>query len=263
MAALAKKIKFTYILIPEDEDKDLQELVCEYTSETIVPCLTNACKKHYQKAKKVNESKYRDQLLAQIKSKDPNAVIPEETLKMLSQVQLVSIDPLLFNEANNDYYGVSLYTDDSASAKNSKVNSRATSIAHACGKNITVIGDAFLSASRDDQRDYFVRCDLKIEDITGANDNHWMERARLQAQNMQQQRQTQGQTTKKKAVSKAQAKAYKVKLIKWKESKLRDFDTNEEFRVKKIEKYGSRNGYEQFLQDKLTKKCQDSLGYVP
>ena len=57
MAALAKKIKFTYILVPEDEGKDLQELVCEYTSETIVPCLTNACKKHFQKAKKVNESK--------------------------------------------------------------------------------------------------------------------------------------------------------------------------------------------------------------
>ena len=197
MAALVKKTKFTYIFIPEDEGKDLQELDCEYTSDTIVPCLTNACKKHYQKAKKVNESKYRDQLLAQIKSKDPNAVIPEETLKMLSQVQLVSIDPLLFNEANNDYYGVSLYTDDSASAKNSKVNSRATSIAHACGKNITVIGDAFLSASRDDQRDYFVRCDLKLEDITGANDNNWMERARLQTQNMQQQRQTQADNEEK------------------------------------------------------------------
>ena len=263
MAALAKKTNFTYIFIPEDEGKDLQELDCEYTSDTIVPCLTNACKKHYQKAKKVNESKYRDQLLSQIKSKDPNAVISEDTLKMLSQVQLVSIDPLLFNEANNDYYGVSLYTDDSASAKNCKVNTRATSIAHACGKNITVIGDAFLSASRDDQRDYFVRCDLKLDDVTGGNDNNWMERARLQAQNMQQQRQLQGHVTKKKVVTKVQAKAYKVKLIQWKESKLKDFDTNEDVRVKKIEKYGSRNGYEKFLEDKLLKKCQDSLGYVP
>ena len=38
-----------------------------------------------------------------------------------------------------------------------------------------------------------------------------------------------------------------------------EFDSNEEFRLKKIEKYGSKDGYEQFLQKKLEKKFNDTV----
>ena len=263
--------KFIYVLIPEDNNKPLQELTCEYNEETIVPCLTNACKKHYNKIKTINKEKYRDQVISQIKSKDPNVVIPEETLNMLSQVQLVSIDPLLYNEKNNNYYGVSLYTDDSASAKNSQVNMRATSIARACGKNITVIGDAFISASRDDQKDFFVRCDFKIEDVSSNNaKNNWVERAKMQTLNLLKQQQaaannnnknttTARSSNKKKNVTKKVADEYKQKLLKWKDGKLIEFDSNEEIRLQKIEKYGSKDGYEQFLQKKLEKKFNDTV----
>ncbi len=267
MASLPEKT-FKYVLIPEENTKALQELTIKYSDETLVPCLTNACKKHYQKKVIQHKELYREQIIAQLKDKDPNVQIQDNMLNMLTKVQLVSIEPLLYNEKNNDYYGVSLYCDDSAASKNSVVNTRATSIAHACGKNINVIGDAFLSASKDDQKDYFIRCDFTIGDLDEKN-NNWIQRAKVQQKQLQAANaqntssDTNNSSSSRKKVSKKEGVAYKKKLIKWKEDKLHEFDSNQALQLKKVEKFKTRENYATFLDKKIREKCQSVLGYFP
>ena len=142
---------------------------------------------------------------------------------------------------------------------------RATSIARACGKNITVIGDAFISASRDDQKDFFVRCDFKIEDVSSNNaKNNWVERAKMQTLNLLKQQQaaannnnknttTARSSNKKKNVTKKVADEYKQKLLKWKDGKLIEFDSNEEFRLQKLKNMDQKMVMNSFYRKNLKK----------
>ena len=62
---------------------------------------------------------------------------------------LVDCVPLLLNKKESNFVGVNVYVDDRASMKGLPENRRATELAMKCGKQIRIIGDAFIARSFD------------------------------------------------------------------------------------------------------------------
>ena len=255
----SSKQSFKFVLVPENPKDPIQELVCEYNSSTIVQCLTDQCKVHYKKnavvSSKKQQAAYREGVVKQILEKNPNFNVVEQAavLDQFMGMQMVAVEPILLAKKENNWYGVSMYCDDSAGQKeNVQINQRASHIMNLCGRPMEVLGDAFFSASIDDQRDLFKRLDLTLSDFSP--EAKWVKMAMGQAI-----AKAQSAVAKKVGVTPAMAASYRKKLDEWVKGKLKGFDEDESVRKVKLEKYGSREGDQKFLAKKADAKYKATV----
>lgn len=143
---------------------------------------------------------------------------------------------------------MSLYCDDSATAKGLPMNDRASALCVACGRPTRIMGDVFLARAQDDSRDLYQRLDLKIADFSPMAD--WVKQAALAASSKQQS----GSVQATAAPSTQRLKAYLKELELWVATKLSDFDSDRAVSKKMSKKHGDRQGYEAFLKGKVAAK---------
>jgi len=260
----AAKKTFKYVLVPENRNDPIEELVLEYSDATIVPCLTQKCNAHYSKQGLLGQDpakreKYREGIIAQIQAKNPgfDPTQQPELVESFMGMQMCAMEPIVMPEQKNGWYGVSLYCDDSAGQKNSGVNERATAIMSLCGRPLQVVGDAFFSACRDDQKDLYERLDLPISEFSP--DAKWVKQARNQALAKAAKAKKDQEAMEPKKVEPQVADAYRQKLQAWMDEKLRSFDEDSAVRTSRVEKHGSRVGYEEFLREKIEEKFKKSV----
>merc|ERR1712146_391881 len=55
---------------------------------------------------------------------------------------------------------------------------------------------------------------------------------------------------------------FRKRLESWKGDKLQNFDSDSEFRSARVKKYGSRDGFEKYLNDRIKKQLADQLGDI-
>ena len=107
------------------------------------------------------------------------AGVDDKLLDVATSLRLVENISLLSNSRDNGFEGVNMYVDDEGSIRDAPRNLRATEIAHCCGKQIDVKGDAFLARVMDNGDD-FARLDLTLGEVSSSAG--WVAAARAQAE---------------------------------------------------------------------------------
>lgn len=273
MAALANSSKksFTFLYIPCDDTKDVEERTIDFKPEDEVGCLTQTLQPHFASRSGTRDSvaareTMREQLMAEAKKKgySLDSAQQELMLERMTSCQMVDVLPMNLATRQNNWTVVSVYCDDSAVAKGLPMNMRATKLSVACGKPTRVMGDVFVARAQDDNRDLYHRLDFKKEDF--APNAKWVLKAKRQndekavsqgLENLKAQAAAAAEVSSKptaRKVSSKKLKSYKADLQKWVLSKLAEYDSNESFRTTRNATYGDKNGYETFLLAKVEKK---------
>ena len=250
---------FTYLYIPNDDTKDIEERTLTYSSDNEIGCLTQTLRDHFvqiqgnKSAAEVQSTMYSAlQAEAAQKGIDITDDNKAKILEQLAQSQMVDIVPLQMATSSNGWTAVSLYVDDKGVNKGVALNVRATKLSVACGRPVRVMGDAFVARAQDDNRDLYKRGNILKSDF--APNAAWVVEAN---------RATTGGgsgsgavVSKKKAapVDSARLEKYAAQLETWVSSKLKQWDEDEVFRKERTIKYESKEKFEAYLRSKVDKK---------
>jgi len=80
--------------------------------------------------------------------------IDDSTIQQIFSMTSVDTIPLINNKLSTSYTSVQMYVDDKGQLKKLPVNQRATDILRMCGKNIEVLGDAYIARYYDDEKEF-------------------------------------------------------------------------------------------------------------
>lgn len=173
-AELAARGEYTYVLIPHEAHKPMQEFKhpCNTTLED--DDLREALKLHFSQTGTLTEAQLAAHcwnLKQQIHEKSPETPVRDEDL--LAVASGVNVDTFAMTVPDKTHLmAVSLYADDKGHAKNAPINERACGLAQGCGHaNQSFRGDCFVSRYFDDD-DAWIRKDFKIEDCS--SDAQWV-----------------------------------------------------------------------------------------
>ena len=239
------KKAFTYLCIPADDDLAVKNCVQEFEASDEVGCLTTTLSKHFALVSMTESSRGSMRQMLHEEAEKKGIAADDGALDQLSRVQMVQVLPLLLATRENDYNSVSVYCDDSAVAKAQTLNKRATKLSVACGKPMRLMGDVFVARAQDDNHDVYHRMDLRVEDFTPQAE--WVLNARAANTAVT----TRTGVSKAPLLTKARLDTYAAELEQWVVTKLNVWDTDEDARAKKLQKYESRRGYEEWLRGKV------------
>lgn len=176
---------FMIVCIPQNDAEALSQRRVEYTQATLVSCLTDALKAHFQKKQPMPKgsaklSEFQETLKRKVQDSGAKNVDADAMAKMMASVQLVDIVPLLPQHKVFGWECVSMYVDDSALTKGVPINRRASELCVACGTPKQIYGDAFVARALDDNEDLFKRKDFTLDDMDSSA--QWVRKAQtLQA----------------------------------------------------------------------------------
>mmetsp|Transcript_53083 Transcript_53083/g.125388 ORF Transcript_53083/g.125388 Transcript_53083/m.125388 type:complete len:393 (-) Transcript_53083:379-1557(-) len=178
-------ISFTYVYIPCDDTKSMEERTMNTTKDKVLGCLLDVFRPHFAAAGKLETPEQRQALKDQIqqqmtKSGQPGQnpatqAITDEQLEMMCDSQTVDIVPLIPAVAAGKFISVTCYVDDRGSAKQLPHNRRATALVSASGGSVAVLGDAFVARALDNEAEDMVRYDFKLSEFDP--DSPWLKEA--------------------------------------------------------------------------------------
>ena len=174
---------FKYVYIPTDTAVAMEERVCEYKDGDEGGCLVEVLKAHFRRtgAKDADAAReaLRRQLQEQLTKAKSDAVVTDEMLDQIGDMQMVDVVSLINSNKASDFVAVGMYVDDQGVAKELDVNVRATMIADACGVKTVVRGDAFIArVLENEMADQYERLDFGMADVAPGRDAEWIKKAR-------------------------------------------------------------------------------------
>lgn len=261
--------KFQYVFVPADASAPVEEKTMKFAKkDDEVGCMSTQLQKHFSTGKLTSEqsANLKAQITAQMKQKTE---ISDTMLDLMSQTETIDIVALYPPKTDNKFVGINMYCDDKGVVKNLPINRRASEITALCGKPTQVHGDAFFGRVLDDGRDLFERQDFTLQDLQG--DAPWVRQAHKfntsqqesvnsNASELKTMLETGGVRKQKAPVTAAAKATYKRKLEAWAAGKLKQYDTDENFRKQRNAKYQDRAGYEKFLQTQQEEKMRAETG---
>jgi hypothetical protein len=160
---------FKVVYIPCDEDKPMGEVSLEQPLGQEVQCLMDYIKSQLSgmanataEQKKAHKEGIRKQISENPQTK--HVKITDEMLEMVSSMTHVDVVALMNNKKATDFEAVSMYVDDSGSAKGLPFNLRASQLCASVEKPLQVLGDAWVGCYFDDDDD-FKRHDFTLADV--------------------------------------------------------------------------------------------------
>eukprot|EP00656_Telonema_subtile_P006986 TRINITY_DN1325_c0_g1_i1.p1 TRINITY_DN1325_c0_g1~~TRINITY_DN1325_c0_g1_i1.p1 ORF type:complete len:312 (-),score=107.19 TRINITY_DN1325_c0_g1_i1:340-1275(-) len=164
--------KFSFVFIPVDVDRPLEEWEQEQPEGEEVECFTSRLQQYFRETTDSNANS-REVLKEQLQSQvGEGTEITDEMIQAVSGMQLVEALPLQSGTKANNFVHVNLYCDDSGTAKGSPRNPRASAISEQCGLPRCVNGDAFVARLVDDGNDLFHRYHFTLAEL--ASDAEWL-----------------------------------------------------------------------------------------
>mmetsp|Transcript_4394 Transcript_4394/g.4929 ORF Transcript_4394/g.4929 Transcript_4394/m.4929 type:complete len:296 (+) Transcript_4394:125-1012(+) len=153
---------FQAVFIPAEPSEPLQTITIHQGKNQALQCFIDHCKKHFAK---VSLSKEQLGVFSeQVKGHAKGQAVPSDMVELMSKMTTCDMIVLHPNRPESDYIAVNMYVDDKGVAKQLAINHRATSIAMACGKQVQIIGDAFIGKQFDNEED-FSRIDFTLKDL--------------------------------------------------------------------------------------------------
>eukprot|EP01025_Chloroclados_australasicus_P009359 TRINITY_DN13594_c0_g1_i5.p2 TRINITY_DN13594_c0_g1~~TRINITY_DN13594_c0_g1_i5.p2 ORF type:complete len:317 (-),score=60.49 TRINITY_DN13594_c0_g1_i5:1279-2229(-) len=177
------KDKFRYVYIPQDQDKQIEELEMPIPEGKEVECLLDNLKLHFAAGPKKTEAQTKAQISELKKKMQAGSKMADQLLEMAASMQAVESVNLLSNTPANKFVGVNMYVDDEGLIKGLPLNPRATSLAQTCGLLIKVYGDAFIARFMDSDAE-FERLDFTLKDVD--SNAEWVKLAKKQQEKRSQ-----------------------------------------------------------------------------
>ncbi|KAK9810399.1 hypothetical protein WJX72_010069 [[Myrmecia] bisecta] len=195
------KQTFKFVHIPADISEPITEIEQEYTEDKAVECLIDRLKAHFAKQRPQPTAEQRKRQREELLKHVPAGTnIPDSLMDAATNLNMVENIALITNTPANNYVGVNLYCDDTASITEAPFNPRASDITTCCGKPLQVRGDAFLARVFDNEDD-FKRLDFSLQEVSSsapwvkaAHDQNERKRQSESAQSVMQRLQAQGRS---------------------------------------------------------------------
>ena len=162
-----------YLFIPAALSDDVEERILTVPEGKEVECLTDTLKGHFSAvggdgggASSVMIEAIKAQLAAK-HGADAAAQVDPALLAQFAGQQMVEITSIQPGTKANGFCSTNMYSDDQGVAKQLPVNQRASAMCQACGKELQVTGDVFLSRVYDDG-DEFRRLDFTSDEMSSS-----------------------------------------------------------------------------------------------